>query len=119
MIGGMPEGKGLGELEMPLLLLLDALAGKGFDVATSVMGPADEEDDPDEDATDEEDPELVSDADVLDGAEPMDDEDVDGELDEESDPYTDDEEDDEVDPSSETVTLDPETVKKQMEELRA
>ena len=107
-INAMPlEGKAAwGEFESGLLALMDALSVKGFDVAGAVIGdepdPEDDEDEPNPD-------EDLDSIDQFEGA-PADDLDDAEEEDEEMGP---------VDPSKETVTLDPEAVRAQMDELRA
>jgi 2'-5' RNA ligase len=112
-ISAVPEGKSLDGIEGPLLALMDALAVKGFDVASAVMG-----DEPDPDAEDAAHAEEADAADSETDAEVSEAPDGDGDDPDAAAPEGDDEGDD-VDPSKETITLDPETVRAQLAELQA
>lgn len=106
-INAMPEGKAAfgAEFESGLLALMDALAVKGYDVAGAVMGDEPDPEEVDEDPADEGD--SLTDVPVdeaPDGPEEGDEEDPDAPA---------------ADAGKDTITLDPETVRAQMEELNA
>lgn len=104
-INAMPEGKAAfgAEFESGLLALMDALAVKGYDVAGAVMGDEPDPEEVDEDPADEGD--SLTDVPVdeaPDAPEEGDEEDPDAPA---------------ADAGKDTITLDPETVRAQMEEL--